>query len=101
MFTSVSLVSAVTGSATGGLQIFMQTMAPAYLEMGIDPGALHRIATMASGGFDSLPHCGAIVAMLTITQLTHKEAYRDVGVVTVVVPVFATLCVMGLVALGM
>ena len=99
MFTSVSLVSAITGSSSGGLQIFMQTMAPAYLEMGITPGALHRISIMASGGFDSLPHCGAIVAMLTITGLTHKEAYKDVGMITVVIPVFATLCVMGLVAL--
>jgi H+/gluconate symporter-like permease len=99
MFASVSLVSAITGSASGGLQIFMQTMAPAYLEMGIEAGAVHRIATMASGGFDSLPHCGAIVAMLTITGLTHKEAYRDVGVITVVIPVIATLCVMALVAI--
>jgi H+/gluconate symporter-like permease len=87
----VSLVSAITGSASGGLQIFMQTMAPAYLEMGISPGTLHRLATMASGGFDSLPHCGAIVAMLTITGLTHREAYRDVGVITVIIPVGATL----------
>ena len=100
MFTSVSLVSAITGSASGGLQIFMQTMAPAYLEMGIEPGALHRIATMASGGFDSLPHCGAVVAMLTITGLTHRQAYRDVGIITVVIPVLATLVVMGLAALG-
>tara|TARA_R110002110_G_scaffold166675_1_gene367483 strand:- start:46584 stop:47957 length:1374 start_codon:yes stop_codon:yes gene_type:complete len=99
MFGSVSLVSAITGSASGGLQIFMQTMAPAYLEMGIDAQVMHRIATMASGGFDSLPHCGAIVAMLTITGLTHKDAYRDVGVITVVIPVFVTLLMMGLVAL--
>lgn len=99
MFASVSLVSAITGSASGGLQIFMQTMAPAYLEMGIAPETLHRIATMASGGFDSLPHCGAIVAMLTITGLTHKEAYKDVGVITVLIPVLATLVVMGVAAI--
>ncbi len=99
MFTSVSLVSAITGSSSGGLQIFMQTMAPAYLEMGIAPQTLHRIATMASGGFDSLPHCGAIVAMLTITQLTHKDAYRDVGMITVVIPVATTLILIGVVAL--
>ena len=98
MFTSVSLVSAITGSASGGLQIFMQTMAPAYLEMGIRPEVLHRIATMASGGFDSLPHCGAVVAMLTITGLTHKEAYRDVGMITVVIPVISTLAVMAIAA---
>ena len=77
----------------------MQTMAPAYLEMGIDAEVLHRIATMASGGFDSLPHCGAIVAMLTITGLTHKEAYRDIGVITVVIPVLVTLAMIGVVAI--
>ncbi len=96
MFSSVSLVSAITGSASGGLQIFMQTMAPAYVEMGIDPDVLHRVATMAAGGFDSLPHCGAVVAMLTITGLSHKEAYRDVGIITVVIPVIATVFVMSL-----
>ena len=101
MFSSVSLVSAITGSASGGLQIFMQTMAPAYLDMGIAPETLHRVATMAAGGFDSLPHCGAVVAMLTITQLTHKDAYRDVAIVTVVIPVIATLAVMALVAAGL
>lgn len=99
MFGSVSLVSAITGSASGGLQIFMQTMAPAYLDLGIAPDTLHRVATMASGGFDSLPHCGAVVAMLTITGLTHKEAYRDVGVITVVIPVLSTLVVIGIASL--
>ncbi|NVK41455.1 MAG: GntP family permease [Oceanospirillaceae bacterium] len=99
MFASISLVAAITGSATGGLQIFMQTLAPSYLEMGIEPEVLHRVATMASGGFDSLPHCGAIIAMLTITGLTHKEAYRDVGVITVVIPVLVTLAMIAAIAL--
>jgi H+/gluconate symporter-like permease len=90
-FASVSVVSAITGSASGGLQIFMSTMADAYLAMGIPAEELHRLTAMASGGFDSLPHCGAVIAMLTVTQLTHKQAYRDVGVITVVIPVTATL----------
>lgn len=94
-FTSVSLVSAITGSASGGLQIFMQTLAPAYLDMGVPVEDLHRIATIASGGFDSLPHCGAVVAMLTITGLTHKQAYRDVGIITVVIPVVVCLGLIG------
>jgi len=91
MFGAVSVVSAITGSASGGLQIFMATMAKDYVAMGIDPAVVHRLATMASGGLDSLPHCGAVVALLTITGLTHREAYRDVGVVTVIVPIIATL----------
>lgn len=91
MFAAISAVSGITGSASGGLQIFMETLAGTYLEMGISPEELHRLVAMASGGFDSLPHCGAVIAMLTITGLTHKEAYKDVGIVTVVIPVFATL----------
>ncbi len=98
-FTSVSLVSAITGSASGGLQIFMQTLAPAYLEMGIEPQVLHRIATIASGGFDSLPHSGGVVAMLTITGLTHKQAYKDVGIITVVIPVIVCLTMIGALAI--
>jgi H+/gluconate symporter-like permease len=74
----------------------MATMAESYLALGIPADELHRIVAMASGGFDSLPHCGAVVAMLTITQLTHKQAYKDVGVITVIIPVIATLSVMAL-----
>lgn len=97
LFTSVSLISGITGSATGGLQIFMQTMAPAYLELGYSAEVLHRIAVMASGGLDSLPHCGAVIAMLTITGMTHKQAYKDVAVVTIFIPIIATLVCIGLV----
>jgi H+/gluconate symporter-like permease len=100
VFGSISLISAITGSASGGLQIFMQTLGPQYLVMGLEPEVLHRVATIASGGFDSLPHCGAVVAMLTITQLTHKQAYRDVGIITVVIPVIATLVTIGAASLG-
>jgi len=92
---SVSVVSAIVGSASGGLQIFMQTFAESYIDMGVDPEALHRIATLASGGLDSLPHCGAVIAMLTIMGLKHREAYRDIFMVTVAIPVLATVAAIG------
>jgi H+/gluconate symporter-like permease len=95
-FASISVVSAITGSASGGLQIFMTSMADSYIAMGIPVDELHRIVAIASGGFDTLPHCGGVIAMLTITQLTHKQAYRDVGIITVIIPVIATLAVIGI-----
>lgn len=98
---SISVVSAIVGSASGGLQIFMETLAPQYLEMGVTPEVLHRIATLASGGLDSLPHCGAVIATFTIMGLTHREAYKDMGIITVVVPVISVLLVIaGLMILG-
>ena len=95
-FLSMSTVAGITGSAAGGLQIFMASLAPRYLEMGIEPEVLHRIATLASGGFDSLPHCGAIVVMMTIMGLSYRTAYRDIAIVTIVVPVAATLAIVAL-----
>lgn len=91
LFAAISVISAITGSASGGLQIFMATLSDHYAAMGIDPEIMHRILAMASGGLDSLPHCGAVVAMLAITGLTHKQAYKDIAVVTVVIPVIATI----------
>ncbi|WP_206482886.1 GntP family permease [Thalassotalea sp. G2M2-11] len=98
MFVSVSLSSSIVGSSAGGLQIFLQTMAESYLALGIPADVLHRIATIASGGFDSLPHCGAVVAILTITGMTHKQAYKDIFVITVVFPVISALAIIGWVA---
>lgn len=102
VFASASVVSAIVGSSSGGLQIFMQSLAPHYLEMGIEPEILHRIAAIASGGLDSLPHCGAVIATFVIMGLTHREAYKDMFAVTVAVPVIACLASIGLLmALGM
>ncbi|WP_404364669.1 GntP family permease [Marinobacter sp.] len=95
-FASVSVVSAIVGSGSGGLQIFMQTFAENYLALGVEPETLHRIATLGAGGLDSLPHCGAVIAMLTIMGLKHREAYRDIFVVTVAIPVVATLVAIGI-----
>ncbi len=92
---SVSVVSGIVGSASGGLQIFLQTFAEAYLALGVAPEVLHRIAAIASGGLDSLPHSGAVIAMLTIMGLKHAEAYKDIFVVTVLVPLIATLAAIG------
>ncbi len=99
LFFSVSSVSGIVGSASGGLQIFMSSQADSFLNMGISPEILHRIATIASGGLDSLPHSGAVIAILSVMKLTHKEAYKDIAVTTIVVPiitVFILISVIGI-----
>lgn len=96
VFISANLISGITASASGGLQIFMSSLAPAYLESGVSPELLHRVANLAAGGLDSLPHSGAVIALFTLMGLTHKEAYRDIFVVTVLVPMLAALFVVGL-----
>ncbi|MGX4587589.1 GntP family permease [Paenibacillus chitinolyticus] len=85
---SVNILSGVTGSASGGLSIALEVMGKQYLAAGqaagISPEWLHRIASMASGGMDTLPHNGAVITLLAITGLTHRQSYKDIFAITVV-----------------
>ncbi|GAA0105360.1 GntP family permease [Paraclostridium sordellii] len=91
---SVNLICGLTASASGGLEISLNALAPTYLHMSqalhIPPEILHRIASLSSGGLDTLPHNGAVITTLAICGLTHKEAYKDIFVTSVVIPIFVT-----------
>ncbi|MES1944021.1 citrate transporter [Salinisphaera sp. PC39] len=91
---AVNVLAGITGSASGGLSIALTALGDSYLEMarsaGIDPGLMHRIASMASGGFDTLPHNGAVITLLTICGLTHRQAYLDIAMVSLVIPFAVT-----------
>ncbi|MBC9176623.1 GntP family permease [Pseudoroseomonas ludipueritiae] len=101
MAIAVNALAGITGSSSGGLSIALDTLGSTYLEravaLGISPDLLHRIATVASGGFDSLPHNGAVISLLTITGLNHRQSYSDIFVVNLLVPVLAliTIIVLG------
>jgi H+/gluconate symporter-like permease len=51
---------------------------------GIPLEVLHRVASMASGGMDTLPHNGAVITLLAVTGLTHKQSYGDIFMITVI-----------------
>jgi H+/gluconate symporter-like permease len=97
---AVSVLAGITGSASGGLGIALESLGSTYheraAEFGVDPDVMHRVASMASGGLDSLPHNGAVITLLLICGLTHKQSYFDIGVVTVVIPLISLALVIAL-----
>lgn len=104
---TINVLAGVTGSASGGMSIALEAMGKFYLDAGvaagINPETLHKIASLASGGMDSLPHNGAIITLLVITGLTHKQSYKDIGLLTVVLPFVTTfflIIVMSIFGLG-
>ena len=89
---AVTLICGITGSASGGLGIALPILAPIYLAQGVDPGAMHRVATLASGGLDSMPHNGYVVTTVrAICGETHKRAYWPIFWLSVVIPTIAML----------
>jgi H+/gluconate symporter-like permease len=85
---TVSTLAGVTGSASGGMSIALAAMGEQFISAcqaaGIPLEVLHRVVAMASGGMDTLPHNGAVITLLAVTGLTHREAYRDIFAVTMI-----------------
>ncbi len=83
---TVTTLAGITGSASGGMSIALAAMADQFIAMAnaarIPLEVLHRIASMASGGMDTLPHNGAVITLLAVTGLTHRQSYGDIFAVT-------------------
>jgi H+/gluconate symporter-like permease len=90
---AANVLAGITGSASGGLTIALEALGASYAglaaERGIDPALMHRIAAIATGGLDCLPHNGAVVTLLAICGVTHREGYRDIAVVAIAGPLLA------------
>ena len=97
---AVTVIAGLTGSASGGQTIALPLLAPHYLDMGVNPEALHRVVAISSGALDSLPHNGYVVTTIrAVCGETHRNAYGPVGVLTVIVPAIGTVVALMLFAL--
>nr|WP_035481254.1 GntP family permease [Gallaecimonas xiamenensis] len=96
----VNVLAGITGSASGGMSIALNTMGDTYMQLatqaGVSPELLHRVAAMASGGLDTLPHNGAVITLLAICGLTHRQSYLDVFMVTIPAALAGLVVVIGL-----
>ena len=84
---ATNILAALTGSASGGLTIALDALGETYLrlasEHNIDPALLHRVAVLSAGTLDSLPHNGAVVTLLAVCGVTHREGYFDILMVAI------------------
>lgn len=94
---AINALAGITGSASGGMSIGLEVLGARYMELAaqlnISPELLHRVATLSSGGFDTLPHNGAVISLLAICGLTHKDSYLDIFMTSAAIPVLSTIVV--------
>lgn len=86
---TVAICAGACGSASGGMGVAFNALTDTYIELGANLEHVHRIATIAAGTLDSLPHQGAQITLLGICKLTHGEAYFDIFVTQIVIPFIA------------
>ena len=94
---ATNILAALTGSASGGMTIALDALGRTFMqiaqETGLSPSLMHRVAVIASGTLDSLPHNGAVVTMLAVCGCTHRESYLDIIMVAIVSAVLALIAV--------
>lgn len=90
--TSTSLAG-IIGSSSGGTGMVLALLGNDFLSTGINPEVLHRVVLLAAGGLDTLPHCGAVITLLAVCRLTHRQSYGDIAVVTMAIPLMAAFTV--------
>jgi len=84
---TINIICGITGSASGGVSIALDLFSKFWLDwaqtVNMSPEILGRFASIASGGFDTGPHNGAIITLLAVCGLTHKQSYPDIFAMTI------------------
>lgn len=88
--SSTMILAGLLASATGSASLVMATLGDVYLNSGANLALIHRIVSQMACTFDSLPHCGALVAVFSICKTDHPHAYKHLLVTSALIPL---LCV--------
>lgn len=104
MTIAVNILAGATGSASGGLEIALSSLAGRFIEAsevtGINLEVFHRISTMSSGGLNTMPHDGAVVTYLDYSGVSHKAGYFDMFITSGLIPVLVTIIAIIMGSLG-
>ncbi|HEL1021993.1 GntP family permease [Streptococcus equi] len=72
-----SAMAAITGSSSGALGIVMPNFAQYYLDAGVSPEIIHRVAAVASNILTIVPQSGVFLTFLSLTGLSHKNGFKQ------------------------
>ena len=101
---AVNILAGATGSASGGMGIALEALGEKFVEISMQTGvpleAFHRIASLSSGGLDTLPHNGAVLTLLAVTLMTHKDSYKDIFMVATLIPIVSVIAGILLATMG-
>jgi H+/gluconate symporter-like permease len=90
---SVAVIAALCTDGITAMMIWLPLFGQQYLDMGVNAGALRRLLLCTTQTFDSLPHAQSVANTLGVFGLTHKQAYKELFITTVVFPtIFSIFC---------
>lgn len=102
---ATTTLAGITASASGGMSIALDAFGENLRTMAMDQGVslelMHRVTSIAAGGLDTLPHSGAVITLFLICGVTHRQGYKDFGMVTIVIPLLTVALIILLATAGL
>lgn len=86
-----TIIAGITGSASGGLTIALELFDETFMSWGYTPEIIHRVASIACGGLDTLPWNGTVVMLFALSGVSYKKGYKHVAVETVILPLLSLI----------
>lgn len=92
---SIYIVTGATGSSSGGMTIALEALGDKFIQLsqstGVSLAAFHRVASVSSAAFDSLPHNGGVIILKDLSGYDYGEIYMDMFVITVAIPLITSV----------
>lgn len=86
-----TIIAGITGSASGGLTIALELFGETFVSWGFTPDIIHRVASIACGGLDTLPWNGTVVMLFALSGVSYKKGYIHVAVESVILPLLSLI----------
>lgn len=96
-FFGTTVLTGLTGSAISGETIFMESFGQAFVDMGVNVQALHRIVTESALILNKLPNSSVAILTMSICGCSLKESYKHI-ILGTTVPAFIAGLVIALLA---
>lgn len=99
-FFGTTVLTGLTGSAISGETIFMESFGQAFVDMGVNINALHRIVTESALILNKLPNSSVAILTMTICGCSLKESYKHIILGTIIPTFIAGLIIAVLATAG-
>lgn len=96
-FFGTTVLTGLTGSAISGETIFMESFGQAFVDMGVNVQALHRIVTESALILNKLPNSSVAILTMSICGCSLKDSYKHV-ILGTTIPAFIAGLVIALLA---
>ncbi len=92
-YFGTAVLTGLTGSAISGETIFLESFGQAFLDMGVNAQALHRIVTESALILNKLPNSSVAILTMSICGCSLKESYKHVIIGTTIPAAIAGLVI--------